>query len=355
VTRARFAAFALLFTLWAQHYARADSAGPDVIRTPKNDNLGRWQKFEGSYAELSTYVGSGTFYASGYHNSYVSLAVYAKPTYDLGTKYKLALRARLYFEQEFTKPDNPAGRPYYPYDPWLWLAADDLHTFERSKIRVGGIFRTILPLSFESRYQNMIVAVGVGPTFARDFEFGAVNDEARKWTLKTSYAFTAYKYLQTSHFRGSGPGDSTGCLAPASQGAGGISGGGGPSAAAGDRCGGPANTNFSLTNTFYAQLARGKLSLTMTLLIQNNFEYAFPADAMTASGAVPTGRTDLTWGIIGVGYQYRPHIGFSAGVSSIQPALDARYQSPRFPFYDLSGGANFNNYTQAFLGINGTL
>lgn len=356
VTRAaRFAAFALLFSLWAQHYARADSVVTDIIRTPKNDDLGKWKKLEGSYAELSTYIGSGTFYTSGYHDPYVSLALYAKPNYDLGTRYKLALRARLYIEEEFTEPDNPAGRHFYPYDPWLWLAADDLHTFERSKIRIGGIFRTIWPLSYESRYQNMIMAVGVGPTVSRDFEFGAVNDEARKWTLKLSYAFTAYKYFQTSHFRGNGPGDSTGCLAPSGQGAGGISAGGGPTAAAGDRCGGPANTNVSLTDTFYASLARGKFTLSMTLLIQNNFEYGFPEDALTANGAVPTGRTDVTWGIISFGYQYRPHIGFSAGISSLQPAMDASFQHVRFPFFDLSGGANFYNYTQVFLGINGTL
>ena len=93
----------------------------------------------------------------------------------------------------------------------------------------------------------------------------------------------------------------------------------------------------------------------MTLLIQNNFEYAFPADALAANGAVPTGRTDVTWGIISFGYQYRPHIGFSAGISSLQPAMDASFQHLRFPFFDLSGGANFYNYTQVFLGINGTL
>ena len=112
---------------------------------------------------------------------------------------------------------------------------------------------------------------------------------------------------------------------------------------------------MSLTNTFYGQLARGKLSLAMTLLIQNSFNYAFPEDALAPGAAVPTGRTDTTWGIISLGYQYRPHVGFSLGVSSLQPALDSRYRYPRFPFFDLSGGANFNNYTQFFLSVNGTL
>jgi len=355
VARVRVAAlFGFVVAGGLQHYVRAETVAPDVLRTPGPENLGRWQKFEGSFVEASTYFAPSTFYASGYYDRYVSLALYGKPIYDLGTPRKLSLRARLYIEEELTEPDNKVGRRFYPYDPWLWLAADNLHTFERSKIRIGGIFRTIWPLSYESRYQNMIVALGVGPSINRDFEFGYVNDEARKWTLKTAYSFTFYKYLQTSHFRGSGPGDTTGCLAPPSQGAGGISGGGGPSAAASDTCGGPANTNVSLASTFFASLTRGKLSLSMTLLIQNNFEYAFPQDALTASGSVPTGRNDTTWGIVSLGYQYTAHLGFSAGVSSIQPALDARYRYPRFPFYDFSG-ANANNYTNFFLSVNGTL
>ena len=114
------------------------------------------KKFEGSSAEASTYIGSGSFYASGYHNPYASIALFVKPSYALGTRYKLALRARIYVEEEFTSPDTPNGRRFYPYDPWVWLSADNLHKFERSKIRIGGAVRTILPLSYESRYQNML-------------------------------------------------------------------------------------------------------------------------------------------------------------------------------------------------------
>src|SRR5262249_7556103 len=167
VTRARAAAFALFFVAWAQHYALADTAIPDVVKAPTNEQLGRWKKFEGSLVEAATYIGSGSFYVSGYRNPYVSLALYAEPTYDLRTRYKLALRARLYVEEELTQPDNPVGRRFYPYDPWFWLAADDLHTFERSKIKIGGIVRTVLPLSYESRYENMLFGIGAGPNVFR--------------------------------------------------------------------------------------------------------------------------------------------------------------------------------------------
>src|SRR5262249_14690312 len=100
-------------------------------------------KWAGSSAEGSTYVAPSTFVASGYSDPYVSLALYVRPVYSLGTPYKLTLSGRLYVEEELTLPDNPAGRRFYPYDAWLQGTAGNLHTFQRSKIRIGGIFRTI--------------------------------------------------------------------------------------------------------------------------------------------------------------------------------------------------------------------
>jgi hypothetical protein len=92
----------------------------------------------------------------------------------------------------------------------------------------------------------------------------------------------------------------------------------------------------------------------MTLLIQNTFNHSIPTDVFTPENGVSVGRSDITWGIVSVGYKLRPHLGLSAGVSSLQPALDSRYRYPRFPFWDLSG-ANYNNFSQIFAGINGTI
>ena len=173
-------------------------------------------------------------------------------------------------------------------------------------------------------------------------------------SLKVAFAFTFYKDFESSHFRGNGPNDATGCLAPASPGSAGAGASDGPTASAADRCGGPANTNFAFTDTFLASLSHGKLSLALTLLIQNDFKYAFPSDVLTPASGVPGGRVDTTWGIVAVGYKVRPRWGVSAGISSLQPALDSRYRYPRFPFWDLSG-ANANNYSQVFIGVNGTI
>jgi hypothetical protein len=340
--------------------ARADTALPDVLRVPATTPNGaspNWaQRFAGSAVELSSYVGSGTFYASGYHDPYVSIAMFARPTYDLGTRYRLSLNARLYAEEELTLPDNPEGRRFYPYDPWLWLSAQNIHTFERAKIRVGGILRTIIPLSYESRYANLLFGLGAGFNVNRPFELGHAADKERQWTLTLSYVFVFYKYFHSSDFRGSGPADTSGCRAPDSAALGGATASDGePTVAAVDRCGGPVNPDVSFLDGLIAALARGKWSLTTTLIITNTFDYAVATDPYTSANAVYRGHNDTTWGIVAVGYQWRPRVGVSVGISSQQPALDSRQQNPRFPFFDLSGGLAANNYTQLFASINGTL
>ncbi len=340
--------------------ARADTALPDVLRAPATmptGGAGGWaQKFTGSALELSTYAGTGTFYASGYHDPYVSIAAFARPTYDLGTRYSLSLNARLYVEEELTEPDNPEGRHFYPYDPWLWLSAQNLHTFARTKIRLGAILRTIVPLSYESRYQHLLFGLGAGLNLNRPFELGHAADKSRQWTLTVTYVFIFYKFFHSSDFRGSGPADTSGCRAPDSAALGGATASGGePSVSATDRCGGPVNPDFSFVNGFVAALARGKWSLATTLLIVNTFDYAVATDAYTSVNAIYRGRNDTTWGIVAAGYQLRPRVGVSVGISSQQPALDTRQQNLRFPFFDLSGGATANNYTQFFVSLNGTL
>jgi hypothetical protein len=354
-----FAAVLLVVTAVAHGSLWADTGLQDVTRTPITVSEPEGpilKKFAGSVVEVSSYVGSGSFYASGYRDPYASVALFVRPTYDLGTRYDMALSARLYVEDELTQPDNPNGRHLYPYDPWLWFSARNLHTFERSKIRIGGLLRIVLPLSYESRYQHLVFGVGAGINVNRAFLLGKAQNEAHQWKLALTYGLTFYKYVQTSEFRGSGPGDTSGCRAPQSASLGGeTSSGGDPSVSSADRCGGPTNPNFAFANSFVVAISRGRWSLLTTLVINNSFAYDIGNDQLTAAGAVAQGRTDSTWGIIALGYEPRAHLGVSAGVSSLQPALDARNQYPRFPFFDLSGGANANNFTQVFVSVNGSL
>ena len=339
--------------------ARADVAQDQIntISKPRDDRgRAEWrQKLSGSTAELSSYIGSGSFYASGYRDPYVSTALFVRPTYDLGTRFKLSANARLYLEEEFTQPDNPNGRHFSPSDIWFWLSARELHRWERSRLRLGGVLRVVVPISYESRYSHMVTGAAAGLSLGRTFDFGPSESPDRRWNLVLSLNGVFTKYVYTSDLRGNAPGDTSGCRSFLGAGAAGGSASGGPSASESDRCGGPVNTSYSVTSSGLASLTRAKWSLSVILVVGNQFRYSVPRDSLSPITATDVGRTDTTWGVVSLSYSLTEHLAVSVGMSSYQPALDSRYQSLRFPFFDLSGGANANNYTQAFVSLSGTI
>src|SRR5581483_11938425 len=133
--------------VWAQGAAHDETGGTLTTVPVEPPKTAFEKKFAGTYAEFSTFVGSGTFYTR-YSDPYVSNALYLKPVYHLPGKRDLTLNARLYVEVEYTQPDNPQARRFYPLDPWFWLAARNLYTEPRSHIRFGGQARLVLPLSY---------------------------------------------------------------------------------------------------------------------------------------------------------------------------------------------------------------
>jgi hypothetical protein len=341
----------------ASAVARAQGAVRDnaTLSTATNDEAKTWleKRFGGSLVDLSTYIGSGTFYASGYHDPYVSNALMLRPVYQLGTKYKLTLNARIYLEEEYTLPDNPTGRRFNPLDTWLYLAAKNLYTEARSKIRISGTGRVVLPTSYESRYAHLLTAVGIGLSANRMFEFGTPDSQGKRWELAVSLGDTFTKFIRTSALRGGGAGDSTGCRTFVTGGARtGTGEYGGTSEA--DRCGGPLNTNFSNSVVLNATLMRRRASLSATYSLINEFKYSAPNDTFTAMNAVPLGRVDATWAILALGYEITDHVGVSLGLSTFQPAMNSRENGLRFPLFDFSG-TNANNFTQVFAGLSGTL
>ena len=330
-----------------------------LTATPTSQTKSTWleQHFAGSIAEVTTYVGSGTFYTSGYHDAYVSDAFYVRPSYQLGTKYKLSLNARVYIEEEWTTPDNSVGRRFNPLDSWIYLTAKDLYTMPRAKIRFSGSLRAVIPVSYESRYANLVTALGASGGAARTFEFGRPDAQGKRWELAASLGAAFTKGIYSSDLRGKGPGDTSGCrtTGPVTF----TSSPGGPSPTETDRCGGPLNTSFTITSSGNIALSRGRYSLSMTLIVINQFKYAIDqttTDLVVAqTDTVPRGREDFTWGIVSAGYDISDHLSVSLGVASYQPALDSTYQHLRFPFFDFTSGPNANNYAQLLVGVTGTL
>lgn len=340
---------------WGQAAIR-DQSG--TLTATSDDNQKKtWlqQRFGGSFADFSTYVGSGSFYSSGYSDPYVSNALFLRPIFNLGTRFKLSLNGRAYLEEEYTKSDLPNGRRFSPSDSWIYLQAKNLYTMPRAKVTFGGTVRAVLPTSYESQYAHLVTGVGVTGTVRRAFEFGTPNAQGKRWELNLIAGSGFTKFLRTSALRGGHPGDSTGCR---TGGPAGSASAGGPSET--DHCGGPLSTSYSVTSIANVALAHGRYSLSVSLSVINEFKYSVEASAFSQALAtnelnqVPMGRTDLTWGIVSLGYDLTDHVSLSLGIASFQPALDSRYQHLRFPFFDFSG-PNANNMTQAFLGVTGTL
>lgn len=337
----------------AQGFVNDQSA----VITVNGDNKGSlpsWlHRFDGSWANLSTYIGSGSFYTSGYRDPYVSNVFFAKPSFMLGTKYDLSLVGRVVFEYEYTKPDNPQARHFYAEDTWLSLAAKNLYTGPRSKIKVSGSTRVVLPTSWESQYSHLVAAWGVGLGASRPFEFGRPDAQGKRWHLVVGLSTGAAKLFQTSEVRGNYPGDVTGCrlTGPAVP----I---GGVGAAGDDRCGGPLNTNFTLLSSGFVEISRGKWNLNVSLTVINNFKYQVDPtiwmNSLSTLGTIPAGRDDKSWGIIQVSRELTSHFALTALLNSYQPAMSADFKTLRFPFFDFAG-PNANNYTQISFGVTGTL
>ncbi len=303
--------------VWAQGAAHEETgaltAAPvEPPRTPFE------KKFAGTYAEFSTFVGSGTFY-SHYSDPYVSNALYLRPVYHLPSKRDLTLNARLYVEVEYTQPDNPQARRFYPLDPWFWLSAKNLYTEPRSHIRFGGQARVIVPLSYESRYQHMFAGVGLGGTATRESEFGRPDAKGKRWGLALTLAAVVSKNFNTSVLRGNGPGDTNGCMTapPATTEANAAE----PGVANSDRCGGPLNTSFSVLSAGGVSLTRSRWSAGVTLYVINNFRYTAPVDAFSSTNT-PLGREDVTWGILSLGLRAPP--ARRARGRIVEPATGAR-------------------------------
>ena len=153
---------------WGQGAVR-DQSG--TLTAPAEQPKG-WldQRFAGSFAEVNTYVGSGSFYASGYHDPYVANAFYVRPSYQLGTKYKLSLNARVYVEEEYTLPDNPLARRFNPLYSWILLTAKNLYTMPRAKVKFSGSVRGVIPISYESRYAHLVTSLGASGVASRAWQ-----------------------------------------------------------------------------------------------------------------------------------------------------------------------------------------
>ena len=74
-----------------------------------------------------------------------------RPSYDLGTRYKLALRARLYVEEEFTLPDNKTGQQF---GGWVYSAGYPERIISQNTVTVNVLGRDRDRIAHEAAGRN---------------------------------------------------------------------------------------------------------------------------------------------------------------------------------------------------------
>jgi hypothetical protein len=288
-------------------------------------------RIKGSYAKLTTYLGSGTFITREHSdNPYSSLELLLYPRFRLTPK--IDLRAYWILECELTQPDTPNGRHCSPADLRLSVHHNRLWTDPWLKGYLFGSFQVWLPTSYESQFNHTVMNLRLGAGYL-----------ARLWRerIELSYGFALQKYLPTRRVRGFVAEDGGGGGLPLFT----VRASAGQDAAAGS--GGSLNDNVLFINSLHAAYYfRPTLSLSIDFLIYNYIRFSVPEQASDPRLAA-AGRSDWTWGIIELAWEPRDHLMLGLGISSLQPALTADSKSVRFPFYDFISA--WNNYTKWYL------
>ena len=279
--------------------------------------------------------------------------MYLRPQYDLGTKYKLALAGRVYVEEEYTTPDTPNGRRFYPLDSYVYLTAKNLYTMPRAKVKFSGGVRAGVPVSYESRYAHLITTLGASLSANRGFELGRPDAQGKRWNLTLSLGEGFCKALRTSAVRGNFPGDTTGCRTTGPAGFTGSAG-----AAENDRCGGPLSTSYAITTSGSVALSRGRYSLSVSLIVLNEFKYSIDPDTyqrvVAMSNQAVTGRSDITWGIIPPPSNLMTPFPFSWGSRATSPPSTPATGTRAFPS-SISPVPTPTTSRSCFVNVNGTL
>ncbi|MFH1130884.1 MAG: hypothetical protein V1754_06080 [Pseudomonadota bacterium] len=300
----------------------------------KRKGAGILGKFKGSFAKVTTYMGSGSFIDNGYSdNPYVSGELFLYPRFKLDKN--MDLRGYWVAECEFTQPDNPTGRACSPSDLRLSFHHNRLWIDPWLKGMIMGNFQAWLPVSYESQFNHTVANLRAAATYlTRVF----------KDKVELAYGLAVQKYIPTRRIRDfindevqTGAKGLPMYSARASAGQDGSVG-----------SGGFMNDNWLFINNFHVgYYFTPNLSLSIDLLVYNYIRYSVPEEFSDPTLS-STGRADWTWGIIEANYQPLEYLVLTLGVASLQPALSDDAKTMRFPFYDFA--TPYNNYTKWYLG-----
>lgn len=300
--------------------ARSGQEMPDSVALLTGGTTGgeRAHAF-GGFVLLEQQLGSGTFVK----NEQARMPFYA---------WLLSLRPRYYFtgqlfaelrldlRQELTTSyvtKTTKKRQLMPSDTFLTLKYQNLVKIPWADIGVSPFIRLGAPTSYESQYRNLYLsgAVGfdltrlIGPVYLTyTFRF---TKNFNKYTVAT---VPADKDRPVIAVRSGGAEDLGGYVAT-----------------------GANNLSFSVFNSIMASwIISDEWTFTLQWAVANAWTYfAGPDDLLKAPEAkAGRGQRDVMYGIVDLTYQPWPYVGFSLGLSTIQPVKTADNKTIRFPFWD---------------------
>jgi len=280
---------------------------------------------------LEQQLGIGTFVDYEYARTpYYGWLLSLRPRYYITNQLSAELRFDI--TQELTTSYGTSTtykRQVMPQDLLLTLRYQDVYKIPVVGIGISPFLRIGAPTSYESRYRNLYLSTALGFDLTKmlgpvylDYTF-RVNKNWNRTTVATVTGPVAVARFRGAEDLGNGE------------------------VATGDN-----NVEWSIFNSLMATfILNDQWSISLQLAIANAWTYkSYPDDALKADYAkAGRGQRDKTYGTLDVSYQPFEHFGFSAGISSMQPAKTDDNKSFRFPFFDFRSEAN--NYTQFYLDV----
>ncbi len=292
----------------------------------------------GGFVLLEQQLGIGTFVSDSYaRNAYYAWLLSLRPRYYFTNRLFLELRIDL--QQELTSSyatTTTHKRQIMPSDTLLTLKYQDIYRERYTGIAISPFIRLGAPTSYESTFRDQYLSAAAGFDLTR--LFGPVYVD---YLFRFNKNFNRYP-VATLDVDASRPTAIARTRGNEELGANLV--------AAGIN-----NTSFSIYNSLTATyIITDAWSVTLQLALLNAFTYnSYPKDEFAADAAKGgRGQSDTMYGTIDVSYQPFEHVGFSVGVSSVQPPKTANNESFRFPFFDFVSEAN--NYTYYYLDVYAT-
>ncbi len=314
----------------------------------------------GGWFDLDNSLGGGAFAGNAYNNNpALSTNLYLKPSYTFkafGQTLAVTAWENLYYADILDKNAYDTRQIDWS-DLRLTLSDQNIYEIPKTGIKIGGMIRGVVPISYSSRYTSLVTAIWAGVSFSKSF-YG-LDLSAGVLGAKEFHRFTTAQFPCTgaqepiSASAGEAPTGgfldafTNGICQPGEQGA---------PAASGTPTAMVDNVSWDLVPYFEAQYNfTSKWNLGVTIYYFDQFAYAVPVDqyspqVVDSNGqpvAQANGRQDSLWTIASLGYNIDDH--WQLGLGLWDTALPKTPDNRAFiPWFVDPYGLATNDWTMYF-------